>query len=137
MRIHELFEGTLDNFPNDGKGNIAVWDPHQRMEVLVPIKDAEKMIASKQIIGGALNLKGPSRYPVVKGTNFTQNRIDTSIPQDDPKPDGAWAHFKQGFKQGYKGTRNRIQDFEYTPVGKAVTGLTQFAKRVNKGPPIK
>lgn len=133
MKIRELLEAVDSELPTDGKGNAVVWDPHQRIEVLVPQGEVQKLIARNQIVGGALNISGPSRYPEAPGSSHNAKRNEKPVSQ----PKGALANFVHGVKTGYKKTDKFTKDLEYTPVGRAARGFAGWAKNVNKGPTIR
>ena len=124
MRIHELFESPAIKVPQDGKGNRVVWDPQRRLEVLVPEKNFQQFIKTKQIVGGSFNLDhptDPNRFPEAPVTK----RTSTSEPAK-----GFLGHLKKG----YQDTSKKINDFPYTRTGRAIGGISQFAKDIARGP---
>ena len=126
MKIYELFESNT--LPKDGKGNVVVWDPQRRIEVLVPEKEAAKLISRNQLVGGALNVSMPSRYPKAP-SNFNSLRTD---PDDQtPQTRGAVGNFVKGFKQGSKGVSNFVKDIEYSPLGQTARRIGQWTKKQN------
>lgn len=129
MRIHEILEENFE-LAKDGYGNLVVYDPHRRIEVLVPEKEAAKLAARNQLIGGALNISGPSRYSEAPGS--IHNKKQQAVPMSEPKT--ALGKFTQGFKKGFNQTNKAIRDIEYSPIGQAATGISQFAKQSLKNP---
>ena len=55
-------------------------------------------------------------------------------PQTKSSKKSALKTFGQGVKQGYTKTRDFTQELPYSKVGKAVRGISNLAKTINKGP---
>lgn len=125
MKIHELFEDG--NLPSDGKGNLVVWDPQRRAEVLVPEKEVARLIAKKQLVGGALNIGSPSHYPNAP-SQHNYNSSNPNTPTNKP------TSFLGHVKKGYQDTSKKIQDFPYTKTGRAIGGISRFVQDISKGP---
>ena len=125
MKIHELYEAM--DLVRDGRGNVIVWDAQRRLEVLVPEKEAQTLQARHQLVGGALNMPTPSKYPEAPSLH---NKNANS--PEDPEPTTAFGHFKQGFKKGFRGTNKFIKDLPYTTAGRVAGKVSSFAQQQNK-----
>jgi hypothetical protein len=126
MKIKEFLSEAID-LPNDGKGNYIVWDPQRRTEVVVPEKDVIKMMSDHRIIGGAFSTGKPTQYPINKSVIYQPRKaIDPNAPKVKPKsPDQG---FISGFKKGFKGVQSAADDLAYSPVGRALGKVNQWAK---------
>lgn len=133
MRIKEIYESLTDKLPKDGKGNVVIWDPQQRIEVLVPEKDVPGLVSRDQIVGGSLNMDEPSIYPPAKGTIYKAPRAVSKTPALEPnqKP-SAIQSFKRGFTRGQQNIKSIKQNLPYTTAGKALSSINQWVKNHQK-----
>jgi hypothetical protein len=126
MKIHELLSEAID-LPNDGQGNYVVWDPQRRTEVIVPEKVVVKMMADRRIVGGSLNTGKPSDYPINRSVIYKPSKaVDPNAPKVAPK--STRPGFIDSFKQGFKGVQQAADNIAYSPVGRALGKVNQWAK---------
>lgn len=129
MKIRELFED--EELPKDGRGNVVVWDSKRRLEVLVPEKEIPTLTARNQLVGGALNMPTPSKYPEAPSLH---NKQQSSPQSKQIAPTTKFGHFKQGFQKGFKGTNKFIKDLPHTPVGQAANKVNNFLQKQRQTP---
>jgi len=126
MKIHEILTEAID-LPNDGQGNYVVWDPQRRTEVIVPEKVVVKMMADRRIVGGSFNIGKPTDYPINRSVIYKPNKaIDPNAPKVTPKSPNQG--FISSFKKGFKGVQQAADDLAYSPVGRALGKVNQWAK---------